>query len=106
MKRTFKVLGITSLTLLPLLATPTGAHALTNCGERDAIIARLESKWGEHFVGGGLQNASNIFEVWISAEKGTWTILQTHANGTACVMAAGTNWLESLPSQQLAGVKS
>jgi hypothetical protein len=105
MKRTFKVLGITSLTVLPLLAIPTGAHAQTACGEREAIISRLEAKWGETFVGGGLQSASSVFEVWISADKGTWTILKTSANGMACVMAAGTNWLESLPSQQIAGIK-
>ena len=104
MKRTLKVLGLTSLMTLPLMALPTGAYAQQACGERDAIIARLEAKWGEHFVGGGLQNASSIFEVWISAEKGTWTILKTNANGTACVMAAGTNWLESLPSQKVMGV--
>ena len=105
MKRMFKVLGLTSLMTLPLMALPTGTHAQAQpCGARDAIIARLEAKWGEHFVGGGLQSASSIYEVWISAEKGTWTILKTSANGTACVMAASTNWLDSLPSQKVAGV--
>ena len=106
MKRTLKVLGLISLTLMPLLAVPTVAGAQMSCGEREKIIARLKSKWGEHFVGGGMQSASSIFEIWISAEKGTWTILKTNANGTACVMAAGTNWLDGLPSQQVTGVKS
>lgn len=106
MKRMLKVMGLTSLILTPLLVVPTGTSAQMSCGERNTIIARLESKWGEHFVGGGMQSASSIFEVWISAEKGTWTILKTNANGTACVMAAGTNWLESLPSQKVSGVKS
>ena len=73
-----------------------------------ASATRLSPGWkrngGEHFVGGGLQSASSSYEVWISAEKGTWTILKTSANGTACVMAAGTNWLDSLPSQKVAGV--
>ena len=101
MKRSLVAVGLAILTTMPLMAE---AQQL-NCAKRDVIIARLEAKWGEHFAGGGLQNASSVFEVWMSAEKGTWTILKTSANGMACVMASGTNWLESLPSQKIEGVK-
>ena len=100
--------AVTGLAFFAALAAPTqglGQMAQPPCGDRDAIVERLEAKWGETFAGGGLQSSSSLFEVWMSAEKGTWTILKTNANGTACVMASGTNWLESLPSQQISGTK-
>ena len=83
---------------------PTMLHAQSACAERHVLVEKLNEKYGEVFAGGGLQNANSVFEVWMSAEKGTWTILKTNANGTACVMASGTNWLVSLPSQQVAGI--
>ena len=103
MKRIVKLFAIVGLAVLP---TMTLAQGLTQaCGNRAVIIERLELKWGEQLAGGGLQNAASIFEIWMSAEKGTWTILKTHANGTACVMASGTDWLVTAPSEQIAGIK-
>ena len=94
---------------LSILAICAGGEALANqppCGPRDAIVDRLSAKWGEEFVGGGLQSSANMFEVYMSAENGTWTILKTDAYGRACVMATGTNWLESLGTEKLAGIES
>ncbi len=99
---------VLSLTLLSACFFPieAAAQAATPpCGNRDAIVERLETKWGETFAGAGLQSASSVFEVWMSAEKGTWTILKTNANGTACVMASGTNWLDGLPTEQIVGIE-
>jgi hypothetical protein len=71
---------------------PTALHAQVNCASRDLVVDKLAVKYGEAFAGGGLQNTKHIFEVWMSEEKGTWTILMTRADGTTCVMASGTNW--------------
>lgn len=77
------------------------AHAQSrNCGDRSAVIERLASGYGEQFAGGGLRNENSIFEVWLSDESGTWTILMTKADGTSCVMAAGTNWRTPIPSDK------
>jgi hypothetical protein len=85
--------------LVALMSLP--AHAqMQNCAPRDVVIERLASKYGEVFSGGGMQSGTAVFEVWTSAEDGTWTILMTHANGRSCVMAAGTNWREALDSQK------
>ena len=78
---------------------PLSLHAQTHCGERDSVVGKLKSGYGEAFAGGGLQNSSAIFEVWFSEEKGTWTILLTRADGTSCIMASGTNWREALPGE-------
>lgn len=92
---------LTGLTVLAVLA-PAALHAQSNCANRDTVVAKLEAGYGESFAGGGLQNSSSIFEVWFSPEKGTWTILMTRSDGTSCIMASGTNWLETLPSERLA----
>lgn len=75
-----------------VLAIPTTLHAKTTCFDRDDLVANLETKYGETFAGGGLQNAESIMEIWSSQEKGTWTVLMTRADGKSCIMATGTNW--------------
>lgn len=92
---------LTGLTVLAALA-PAALHAQANCASRDTLVEKLETGYGEAFAGGGLQSASSIFEVWFSPDKGTWTILMTRADGTSCIMASGTNWRESLPSEKVA----
>ena len=79
-----------------LIAAPAATVAQTNCADRDRVVDRLSSGYGEAFAGGGLQNSSRIFEIWISEEQGTWTILLTRADGISCVMASGTNWRDEL----------
>ena len=94
----------TCLTLLAV-ALPATVHAQSTCANRDIVVEKLESRFGEVFAGGGLQNSSRIFEVWFSEEKGTWTILLTKADGTSCIMASGTHWLDAGPSlKQPAGI--
>ncbi len=88
------------------LALGTAANAQNNCGPRDQVINRLSANFGEVFSGGGLQNDSAVFEVWISEDESTWTILMTRPDGMSCIMAAGTDWLPALASQQVKGVPS
>lgn len=83
-----------------VVTLPTLAHAQSNCAARDKVISKLEAGYGETFAGGGLQNSQRIYEVWFSAEKGTWTILMTRADGSTCIMASGTHWREGLPGQE------
>lgn len=64
------------------------------CGDRAVIVERLVTRWGETMAGGGLQSATVVIEVWRSEETGTWTILQSHANGVTCVVASGVAWIK------------
>ncbi len=75
------------------------ANELKNCADRTTVTTRLTDKFGEEFAGGGLRNAESIFEVWMSEDSGTWTIIMTRPDGKSCVMAAGTNWREALPQE-------
>ena len=100
MQRILKGLILMAATL------PTAVYAQNNCANRDLVITKLTDNYGEALRGGGLQNASRVFEVWFSEEKGTWTILMTRADGTTCIMASGTNWREVEPTlKQPAGIK-
>jgi len=74
---------------------PTSLLAQNNCAERNSVVENLEASYGEAFAGGGMQSDEHLFEVWFSPEKGTWTILMTHADGRTCIMASGTNWQEN-----------
>jgi hypothetical protein len=62
------------------------------CAERQAIIARLASVYGETLQNIGLHQDGNVVEIYASAATGTWTILQTRPDGTACLIAAGEMW--------------
>lgn len=86
------------------VAAPAFAENAGRCADRTAITERLKTGYGEQYVGGGLRNEESIFEVWQSDEHGTWTILMTLPDGRSCVMAAGTNWRDTLPGQA-AGIK-
>ena len=77
------------------LVGPTAVHAQANCADRETVVSKLETRYGEAFGGGGIQNADQILEVWFSEERGTWTVLMTRADGRSCIMATGTNWRES-----------
>ena len=92
--------ALTGLGLALALSLPSaGVAQTTNCAARDKVVERLEVGYGEKFAGGGLRNSASIFEVWMSEEKGTWTILLTTPDGRSCIMASGTDWRDALPSE-------
>ena len=90
-----------SLGLIVLVSAPSTVLAQPSCAEREFVVQKLTSGYGESFQGGGLQSENKIFEVWFSEEKGTWTILMTSAEGVSCVMASGTNWREAIPADKV-----
>lgn len=62
------------------------------CGPRDAIVERLQEKYGETRQSMGLQSNNGVVEIFASDESGTWTILVTLPNGMTCLVAAGEAW--------------
>ena len=95
-----------TLTAAAAALSGTAAFAQTSCGPRVEMTERLMGTYGEAFSGGGLQDGQAVFEVWTSEKDGTWTILMTRADGTSCVMAAGTDWQKALASQAVTGKRS
>ncbi len=69
------------------------AHAQgASCADRNLIVERLSTKYGETRQSAGLNQNNGMVEVFASNDTGTWTILVTMPNGTSCLMAAGKAW--------------
>ena len=79
-----------SLAAIGVVAVAGGsAEAQKVCGQRAAIIAQLERKYGETRRSIGLQRGRAIVEVYASDKTGSWTILMTDTAGRSCMMATG-----------------
>jgi hypothetical protein len=84
--------------LIPLLllsgpALADSAIAEMICAPRAEILARLA---GAEVSGTGLRDTEAVLEVWTRA-SGDWTLVQSYANGTACILAMGEAW-EAAPA--------
>lgn len=79
------------------------------CDLRQNIIERLESKFSEQLVVGGLQTSrdkQSVMEIWASTETGTFTVLLTNPDGISCIVAAGTDFFEASPKTAPKGTSS
>ena len=83
-------------------AQQTGnAQARYFCLPRAQAVDKLQTRFQEKVVGVGLgQDQKSVVELYVS-QKGGWTILITLNNGLSCITAAGKNWLEVEPSNEL-----
>ena len=78
------------LLLAPLaLAAALPVQAQQQCGPRADVVSTLGQKYDEQLIGGGLQGAERILEVWRAEDGSSWTILLTEAGGKSCIIAAG-----------------
>jgi len=79
---------------LAVLANVAQAQQQT-CLSRDEIVSKLDTRYNEHPIGRGLQGEARLFEVFMSQDGSSWTIIQSYPNGLSCIMAAGTHWHQS-----------
>jgi hypothetical protein len=75
----------------PALAESPIAEVI--CAPRAEILARLA---GAEVAGAGLRDGEAVLEVWTKA-SGDWTLVQSYANGTACILAMGEAWEAQSP---------
>ena len=75
-----------------LIGLSSTALAQPKCLARDAIVEKLGSNYAERLVGRGLQGEARLFEVFMSEDGSSWTIIQSFPTGMSCIMAAGTHW--------------
>ncbi|MGH6898338.1 MAG: hypothetical protein ACREJ5_17600 [Geminicoccaceae bacterium] len=91
--------GARLLASLPLAAIALGggtlmsppAEAAKVCGDRGAILERLEQRHEETPQALGLSADGGVLEVLVSPEGG-WTILVTYPKKPTCVVAVGKAW--------------
>lgn len=88
---------ITTTALAALFAIP--AYAQQNCAPYEHVKSRLAEKYGETRQSIGTARTQTV-EVYANLETGTWTVVVTSINGTACFVSAGQNFQrlnEALP---------
>lgn len=73
------------------LAPPADAQTL-RCMPRDALVEKLQTRYDERLIGGGLQNPTQLLEIWSSDQTGSFTVFITRPDGTACLISSGQHW--------------
>lgn len=86
------------LTLILASSATLPAAAQSACGKRDEIVKIITNKYKEVPRALAIAGQSNLLEVYAS-ESGSWTILITQPQGSACIVAAGQSW-EEFPAQK------
>jgi hypothetical protein len=87
---------IRSALLFTLLcaAAPAAAAGLgeVTCDDSARLESRLAQVMGAAKQGEGLRGPDAILQVWIVPRSGDWTLVQSYANGTSCIVAMGEHW--------------
>ncbi len=82
-----------ALLVAAAMAIPAAAHAQgQNCGNRELVVERLTTKYGESRQSIGMAPQGRVVEVFASNETGTWTITVTMPNGITCLVASGQSF--------------
>lgn len=89
MKTQLKTLSLGVISALLLTGTALAQSATQPCAERDKVVQRLTSNYGETVQSMGLGANNGVMEVFASEETGTWTITVTMPNGQTCLIASG-----------------
>lgn len=84
------------LALLPLPVQAESPIAEVICAPRAQMVARLTRLYGPQPAATGLRDTDTVIEVW-SSPRGDWTLVQTAANGQACLLAMGQAWEAAQP---------
>ncbi len=84
------------LALLPLPVQADSPIAQVVCAPRAQMVARLNRLYGPEPAASGLRDTDTVMEVWASL-RGDWTLVQSSANGQACILAMGEAWEAGTP---------
>ncbi len=76
---------------LSVTASAAFSEPQPKCLPRAQLVETLKSQYQETLTAGGLQTPTQMIEVWTS-DSGSFTVISTMADGTACIMAAGQHW--------------
>ena len=86
----FMMIPFLLISALPAPASTPLAEIV--CEERDLLLQRFARAKGAERQGHGMRGPDAIVEVWAVPSTGAWTMVQTYANGIACVVAMGDHW--------------
>ena len=76
--------------LVPQAGSATIADVI--CDDSARLERQLLTIHGAQKLGGGMRGPDALLEVWLSPKRGDWTLVQSYANGTSCIVAMGEHW--------------
>lgn len=82
-------LALCLITPLPVAADSPIAEVL--CAPRAEMVQRLTVQYGARLAGQGIRNVEMVMEIWADPQ-GEWTLVQSYADGTSCILAMGEAW--------------
>lgn len=86
------------LTMCVTLVLSTPAMAQSPCNDRDVIITRLQSGYGEQVSFRAIDQGGRLIEILTSPPDAngrvTWTLIRTTPGGPTCMLSAGTEFEE------------
>lgn len=93
-------LRILFCTLVLLAPQAVQAQRLSDiiCDDTARMKRQLTEVVGAERHGFGMRSPETVIEVWITPHSGEWTLVQTYANGTSCVVAMGEQWENLMPA--------
>lgn len=88
---TLRFLG--ALGLLALMVQAVPAQAQTRCLPFAQAVQVLHQRYGEELVGTALAGQATPVLLCVNPDSGSWTLLASRADGTACILIAGQDWV-------------
>lgn len=88
-----RLLAICSCLFIAVPRGHAGAISDLFCDDSARLEKQLTHRHGAQRLGRGMRGPDALIEVWIDSQ-GDWTLVQSHANGTSCIVAMGEHWQE------------
>ena len=80
-----------ALIALAAMACPAVAEPIPCMGAPD-LIAHMAERYGEEVLASGTAQDQVRIVVTVNPDTRSWTVLVVRPDGTACPVAAGTDW--------------
>lgn len=88
--------ALTAITAAVLMTTSAVAQDVCMCASE--MQSSLIDWYGEKPVSGPSQDNTRL---WVSDATGSWTVVRTLQDGTACVEAQGRNWSAGMDAEEV-----
>lgn len=74
-----------------LACAPTAAQS-PGCAPWPVMRDLLAERYGEQIIGGGVVSDTVVVQVLAAPEGATFTVVTIRVDGSACMIASGTDW--------------
>lgn len=96
MKPRWRISAAVTLALVLAQCVPPAYAQISpmSCLPHEAAVNKLEQGYGEQRAGLGISpDGGAVYELYVSPDGETWTILITRTNGLTCIAASGESWM-------------